>query len=114
MSHLTFNRNTFLELVKTTNKPIFVKFSATWCKPCKVIKSFVDEMFKAIGETALCLEIDIDESVDLFAMLKMKRMVNGVPTILCYQSENTSIYPDDSISGTNTDSIKRFFEENLN
>ena len=114
MSHLTYDRNSFLELVKTTDKPIFVKFSATWCKPCKVIKPFVNEVFKSIGNKALCLEIDIDDSVDLYAMLKMKRMVNGVPTILYYQPENSTIYPDDSISGTNIDSIKRFFKENMN
>ena len=114
MSQLTFDRNSFLELVKITDKPIFVKFSATWCKPCKVIKNFVDELFLTIGDKALCLEIDIDKSVDLFAMLKMKRMVNGVPTILCYQPDNNTIYPDDSVSGTNTDNIKRFFKENLN
>ena len=46
-------------------------------------------------------------------MLKMKRMVNGVPTILCYNSENDSIYPDDSISGTDIAAIQRFLDENL-
>lgn len=108
-----YDRNSFLELVKSTNKPIFVKFSATWCRPCKVIKSFVDNQFKLIQDEALCLEIDIDESVDLYALLRMRKMVNGVPTILCYQEDNCSIYPDDSISGTDTSAIERFIKENM-
>ena len=109
-----FDRNSFLELVKSTDKPIIVKFSATWCAPCKAIKSFVDELFKKYGNQALCMEIDIDESVDLYAFLRMRKMVNGVPTILCYHEENESIYPDDSISGTNKENIEHFFKENIN
>ena len=44
----------------------------------------------------------------------MRKMVNGVPTILCYHEENESIYPDDSISGTNKENIEHFFKENIN
>ena len=108
-----YDRHSFAQLVKDSDKTIFVKFSATWCAPCKQIKQFVDKAFGDIQSKALCLEIDIDESVDLYAMLKMKRMVNGVPTILCYNSENDSIYPDDSISGTDIAAIQRFLDENL-
>lgn len=108
-----FDRNSFLNLVKKTDKIIFVKFSASWCGPCKVIKTFVDDKFRSLKNDALCLEIDIDESVDLYAMLKMKRMINGIPTILCYHAENETIYPDDSISGTDTDKIASFFEDNM-
>ena len=43
----------------------------------------------------------------------MRKMVNGVPTILCYQEDNCSIYPDDSISGTDTSAIERFIKENM-
>ena len=51
---------------------------------------------KYIRNKAKCMEIDIDESVDLYAFLRMRKMVNGVPTILFYNQENESIYPDDS------------------
>ncbi len=108
-----FDRNSFLELVKSTDKPIFIKFSATWCGPCKTIKSLVDDLFKTYQQHALCMEIDIDESVDLYALLRMRKMVNGVPTILCYHEDNETIYPDDSISGTNKENIERFFKENM-
>ena len=39
----------------------------------------------------------------------MRKMISGVPTILFYNHENETLYPDDSVSGTDTSQITSFF-----
>ncbi len=111
---MTFNRKTFVDYIKSLNTPIFVKFTATWCKPCQQIAPFVKEWFNKLTEKNISyIEIDIDESIDLFAMLKSKRMIQGVPVILFYNGENETYIPDDSVSGTDEQMITNFFKSNM-
>jgi len=102
------------ELLKDSSKPkIVIKFSATWCKPCKLIKELCDMCFSELPSDYIIADIDIDETLDLYGMLKRKRMVNGIPTLLYYDSteDHDTIWhiPDDSVSGTNEKEIKDFF-----
>jgi len=111
---MTFNRKTFVDYIKSLNTPIFVKLTATWCKPCQQIAPFVKEWFNKLTENNIPhIEIDIDESIDLFAMLKSKRMIQGVPVILFYNEENETYIPDDSVSGTDEQMITNFFKSNM-
>lgn len=114
MKYMKFNRQSFVEHIKSLDTPIFVKLTATWCKPCQEIAPFVKEWFNQLTEKNIpYIEIDIDESIDLFAMLKSKRMVQGVPVILFYNKENESYIPDDSVSGTDREMITQFFNSNM-
>tara|TARA_B100000900_G_C20057639_1_gene504618 strand:- start:83 stop:418 length:336 start_codon:yes stop_codon:yes gene_type:complete len=111
---MNFDRKNFVEYIKTLETPVFVKLTATWCNPCKQIAPFINEWFKKLDEKNIPhIEIDIDESIDLFAMLKSKRMVQGVPTVLFYNEENESYIPDDSVSGTDENMINNFFNSNM-
>tara|TARA_B100000035_G_scaffold252878_1_gene222204 strand:- start:1097 stop:1441 length:345 start_codon:yes stop_codon:yes gene_type:complete len=92
---------------------IFIKLGATWCKPCELINDVVKNTFEKMPENVKCFVVDVDESFDLYAFLKSKRMVQGIPTILCYHQGNESYIPDDSISGTDIDKIYDFFRQNL-
>ena len=63
-------------LQKMTNKQvILVKFSAEWCKPCKKIKPLVEDKYKEMPENVIIVEIDIDESLDLYMVFKTKKML---------------------------------------
>ena len=44
MASTGLSRSDFANLIKTKSKPILVKFSATWCGPCKKIKPTVDAL----------------------------------------------------------------------
>jgi len=91
---------------------IILKFSAEWCKPCQTIKQYVHNKMKTMPKNALCITIDIDESLDLYSFLKQKKMLRGVPSLLCYHKnydEDHPFIPKHSISGSNTKEIDRFF-----
>tara|TARA_B100000035_G_scaffold207381_3_gene177385 strand:+ start:5235 stop:5588 length:354 start_codon:yes stop_codon:yes gene_type:complete len=95
---------------------IIIKFTANWCGPCKNIKPITEEYCKKLPSSIKYIEIDIDESLDLYVFLKNKKMVNGIPAILAYYpGEKDNFYvPDDSCLGGNINNVKQFFERCLN
>lgn len=107
------NRTEFSEILQNNPGLIFVKFTATWCGPCKKIKPLVDEYFDKMGDNIMSIEIDIDESIDVYAFFKKKKMVPGVPTILCYHKDNQEIYPDEMVSGGDENQVVAFFNNSL-
>lgn len=97
-----------------SNNIIILKFTADWCKPCKKIKSSVDEWFSKLPNNFIIIEIDIDETMDLYYTLKTKKMVNGIPSILAYygNTEKTMdkwFIPSDSVIGGNIEEVNLFF-----
>ena len=103
------NRKEFLELLGYNPGLVIVKFGATWCSPCKIIKQPVYDYFMDSPETVICADVDVDESFDLYACLKKNQMVNGIPVILCYKKGNISYIPDDSVTGADLTKITKFF-----
>lgn len=96
------------------NKVLIVKFSAEWCKPCQKIKNFVHERFAQMPENVVIVDIDIDETMDLYMAFKTKKMLKGVPSILAFHGdvkrEDAHWYiSDNSISGSNETDVGSFF-----
>lgn len=108
------DRNSFMETIKNNNGLFIVKFTAAWCGPCKKIAPFVDEQFKNTPDIVTCANIDVDQNFDLFAFLKSKKMVKGIPVILAYKKENTNYSPDFSVSGTDEEQLIVFFRNCVN
>ena len=104
------NRQQFFEILKQNPGLILVKLGAEWCGPCKKIKPIVDGFFLSAPDTVLCADLDVDNSFDLYAFLKSKKMVNGIPTILCYKKGNQSYIPDDSVTGADPTQLDLFFK----
>jgi len=88
-----------------------LKFTANWCGPCKSIKSLVQTLVSEIPADCklACYEIDVDESFELYAIMKRSRMVNGIPALLYYSAKGIGARSDDSISGSNEPGIRGFF-----
>jgi thiol-disulfide isomerase/thioredoxin len=103
------DRNQFLDVIKANNSLLIIKFSATWCRPCRKIHQHVLNHFAKLPENVVCGDLDVDDNFDVFAYLKSKKMVKGVPIILCYKAENDSFIPDDSIDGSDIKQIDAFF-----
>jgi thioredoxin 1 len=95
----------------STNKVIVVKFGAEWCGPCKKIKPLWNEWITIAPANIIIVDIDIDESIDLYVQLKAKKMVKGVPTILAFAGDvkrDQWYIPDDSVSGGSEGDVKNF------
>ena len=104
------DRNEFLQTISNnTNKISLFKFTATWCKPCQKIKNDVNLMVSDLKDHIVCYELDIDENFDVYAFLKSKKMLNGIPSILIYYPTNTNYASDLSLSGTDLNSYRNIF-----
>lgn len=104
------SRNEFFELLKVNPGLIIIKLGATWCGPCKKIAPVLEGFFATSPPNVLCCDLDVDECDDLYAMMKSKRMVNGIPVIMCYKKGNTSYIPDDSVTGADPGMLAAFFQ----
>ena len=102
------SREVLMELIKQNPGHIVIKLGADWCGPCKRIEEHVKYFFLQCPQHVICCDIDIDESFDIYAYLKSKRMVDGVPTVLVYSRGNESFIPDHIHSGGDPVSFESF------
>lgn len=103
-------KDEFFALLEKNPGLIVMKFGADWCKPCKVIKSNVESFFVQTPPHIICCDLNVDDCDELYSFLRNKRMINGIPTILCYKKGNVSFAPDDQFSGTNMSQLEAFFK----
>ena len=113
-------RDEFKEFLKTCEaETVILKFTATWCGPCKQIKSTVNSLISSYANKVSFqyFEIDIDECFDLYSFFKKRKMCNGVPTLLSFKKKNfkTDDYwvPQHGVSGANIQGITEFFKSSL-
>ena len=91
---------------------IILKFTATWCGPCKKIDPLCKQIVEKLPASIRFYEIDIDESIELYMKLKTYKMVNGIPALLAYKdgSRYKWYIPDFSVVGSKESDIINFFE----
>ena len=107
----TGGRDVFMELLKINPGVFIFKFGAEWCSPCKKIKKFVDKVSLVLPANIMYIfSVDVDECFDLYAYLKQKKMVSGIPVMLAYKAGNITYAPDASVSGTDEKELKYFFD----
>jgi thiol-disulfide isomerase/thioredoxin len=103
-------RTDLAALLAINNTVVILKFGANWCGPCKFIAKDVNEYMKRMPADMTCILVDIDDSIDLYAYLKTKKVVNGVPVLLAYYAGNLNCCaPDEVVIGTNMKDINLFF-----
>lgn len=112
ISNITItDRNNFIEHLKQNQTIIILKFGAEWCGPCNNIKNDVHELMVGMPDDVTCLDIDVDECFDVYAYLKSKKIVNGVPCVLAYFAGNIHYVPDEVVIGARMDDIRALFEK---
>ena len=117
LTSIDLTRETFRGLLEYNTKQIkhtILKLTAEWCRPCKTIKQLaidqVSNITMRLERPVECYEVNVDNSLDFYAFMKQKRMVNGIPVFLFYKSGNTEYIPDDTVTGANPPDIVAFFE----
>ena len=105
----TLDKKSFAEILQQNTGRFIVKFGAEWCGPCKQIEGMVKEWMGKMPPQVKCAIIDVDDNFEIYAFLKSKRMVNGIPVILSYNSGNLTHIPNDVIVGADVTQINTFF-----
>lgn len=103
------DRDAFFFLLSNNPGLIILKFGAKWCGPCKLIEPAIHGFFASSPNNVLCGDIDVDVSFDVYAFLKSKKMVHGIPAVLCYKRGNATFIPDDSTTGSDPEQLHQFF-----
>ena len=102
------------ELINTNPGILVIKMGATWCNPCKKIKDVaqknMEELKTKMGEGVTIIEIDIDDSFEVYATLKTKRIVNGIPAILIWYKGDTNLRPSVFINDSDPKEVELLFE----
>lgn len=100
----------FAEILESNPGTVIIKFGAEWCGPCKKIEAQVHASMNLMPDNVQCYIIDVDDCFELYAYLKSKKMVNGIPAILAYYKDNKSYIPSDSVLGANAEQVDLFFK----
>ena len=101
-------RTEFATLIENNPGILIFKFTADWCGPCKKIKEYSYKKSNDLPAHITLLEVDVDECFDLYAFLKHKKMVNGIPVFLAY-AKGVTDGPVASITGANLPELETFF-----
>lgn len=103
----------FIELLNNNKGVIVVKLGAEWCGPCKTIEKEVNDFFSKAPANMTTVHLDVDESFDIYANLKRKKIVTAIPALLCYKKSNRDIIPDDVLIGADKEELQKFFNKCL-
>jgi thiol:disulfide interchange protein len=105
------SREDFHAILRENPNLVLIKLSAQWCPPCHKIAPIVSRFFEYIqsnSPTTPCYTIDIDANPAFKTYLTTKRVLSGVPMLLCYKRGNNSVYPDESCIGADPAQIHIF------
>ena len=108
------SRHQFLDFLKSNPGFVVVKLGAEWWGPCKKIHNEVNDFFSRCPENVICCDIDVDDSFDLYAFLKSKKMVTGIPVIMVWKQGSVEYIPDYSYVGADKEGLANFVNMMLN
>lgn len=104
----------FRELLAKNPGLLIIKFGAEWCMPCKAIEGNVSAWFHHFSNQQIqCVMVDVDESFELYAFMKSKKMVKGIPAILMYKKGNNHYAFDDAVNTSDKREVEAFFQRCL-
>lgn len=81
-----FNEQNFETEVLSSDIPVLVDFTATWCGPCKALAPIVEKLADEFEGKVKVGKLDIDESPGVTA----KYGVRGVPTVIVFKGGKKS------------------------
>ena len=114
------SREQFKEFLKNSDcETTIIKFGASWCKPCHTIAPFLKKLNEDYKKTKKYnyVDLDVDKCSDLYAFLKQKKMVNGIPVVLFYKKSNYDdnhfYVPSGGVTGASPGDIVKLYNKFL-
>ena len=117
-------RESFKSIIASnTHDFLIFKFSATWCGPCEKLAPILDKYISQIEsntkhstKTLKVYHVDVDDCFDIYAFLKSKKRVSGIPSLFFYfprEDRDIDHYyiPDASTSGIDEPFMQKMFDE---
>lgn len=86
----------------SSSQPVVVKFSASWCGPCRAIAPYFAELAKA-NPNIVFLEVDVDEAEEIASFVG----VCSMPTFQVYRR----VKKVDELVGASKDRLKALVEK---
>lgn len=106
MALLEVTDATYQAEVVDAQTPVFVKFTATWCAPCRQIAPAVAGLAADFADEMKFVEVDIDRSPEI----AKEHAIQGVPQFLILRRGERVAHTMAAISRTR---LAEFIEESL-
>lgn len=74
-------KNSNVDALTATGKPMVIDFYATWCGPCKKIAPMIEELAEQYDGQIVVGKCDVDENDELAA----KFGIRNIPTVLFFK-----------------------------
>ena len=71
----------FNEILENNNA-VVVKFSATWCGPCKTMEPILEDIANKFEGKIKVVDIDVDDSSEITTQYRIK----NIPTIIYFKN----------------------------
>lgn len=71
----------FARTLESSDLPVLVDFSATWCQPCKMLAPTIDTVAQDYSDKLSVFKVDIDVAPDAAAHFGIR----GVPTVIFFK-----------------------------
>ena len=103
----TYNLTKRTELAELVSekKPVIIKFTATWCGPCKRIAPTFNRLVEKVKHLVDIVIVDADEGCDICSSLK----VRGYHSFLSYINGEMA----ESMIGADDDELLAFFKATI-
>ncbi len=79
--------DSFVSLVRNSDKPVVAYFTAPWCPPCQMIKPHVKALAKKLDREVTVIMVDVDDCPQTMQNILHKSGVTSIPTFFLYNHQ---------------------------
>ncbi len=72
---------TFKDVI-SGNQLVLVDFFATWCQPCKIMHSILEQVKEVLGDRIRIIKMDVDQQGDIAG----EYQIRSVPTLMLFRN----------------------------